>query len=37
VTVTDAENNKQTVIAYFNMAINERNVAEAAKKYGEPH
>jgi predicted SnoaL-like aldol condensation-catalyzing enzyme len=33
-TVTDAENNKQTVIAYYNMAFNERKPAEAAKKYG---
>jgi predicted SnoaL-like aldol condensation-catalyzing enzyme len=35
--VTDAENNKQTVIAYYNMAFNERKPAEAAKKYGGPH
>ena len=35
--VTDAENNKQTVIAYYNMAFNERKPAEAAEKYGGPH
>ena len=29
-TVSDAENNKQTVIAYYNMAFNERKPAEAA-------
>ena len=32
--MTDAENNKQTVIAYYNMAFNERKPAEAAQKYG---
>jgi hypothetical protein len=32
-TVTDAEKNKQTVIAYYNMAFNERKPAEAAQKY----
>ena len=31
-TVTDAENNKQTVIAYYNMAFNDRKPAEAAQK-----
>jgi predicted SnoaL-like aldol condensation-catalyzing enzyme len=36
-TVTDAESNKQTVIAYYNMAFNERKPAEAAKEYGGPH
>jgi predicted SnoaL-like aldol condensation-catalyzing enzyme len=36
-TVTDAENNKQTVIDYFNMAFNDRKPAEAAQMYGGPH
>jgi hypothetical protein len=36
-TVTDAETNKQTVIAYYNMAFNDRKPAEAAQKYGGPH
>jgi predicted SnoaL-like aldol condensation-catalyzing enzyme len=37
-TVTDAEKNKQTVIAYYNMAFNERKPAEpATKEYGGPH
>ena len=36
-TVTDAETNKQTVIAYYNMAFNERKPAQAARKYGGPH
>jgi predicted SnoaL-like aldol condensation-catalyzing enzyme len=36
-TVTDAENNKQTVIAYYNMAFNDRKPAEAAEKCGGPH
>src|SRR3712207_9575331 len=36
-TVTDAEKNKQTVLAYYNMAFNERKPAEAAQKYGGPH
>jgi len=36
-TVTDAENNKQTVIAYYNMAFNDRKPAEAAHKYGGDH
>jgi predicted SnoaL-like aldol condensation-catalyzing enzyme len=35
--VVDAEKNKQTVIAYYNMAFNERKPAEAAQKYGGPH
>ena len=35
--VSDVENNKQTVIAYYNMAFNERKPAEAAQKYGGPH
>jgi predicted SnoaL-like aldol condensation-catalyzing enzyme len=36
-TVTDAENNKQTVIAYYTMAFNDRKPAEAAQKYGGDH
>jgi hypothetical protein len=36
-TVADAQNNKQTVIAYYNMAFNERKPAEAAKNYGGPY
>ena len=36
-TVSDAENNKQTVIDYYNMAFNERKPAEAAQKYGGDH
>jgi predicted SnoaL-like aldol condensation-catalyzing enzyme len=36
-TVTDAEKNKQTVIAYYNTAFNERKPAQAAEKYGGPH
>jgi predicted SnoaL-like aldol condensation-catalyzing enzyme len=35
--VTDAEYNKQTVIAYYNMAFNDRKPAEAAQKYGGAH
>jgi predicted SnoaL-like aldol condensation-catalyzing enzyme len=35
--VADAQNNKQTVIAYYNMAFNERKPAEAAKNYGGPY
>jgi predicted SnoaL-like aldol condensation-catalyzing enzyme len=35
--VADPETNKQTVLAYFNMAFNERKPAEAAQKYGGPH
>jgi predicted SnoaL-like aldol condensation-catalyzing enzyme len=35
--VTDAESNKQTVIAYYNMAFNDRKPAEAAQKYGLDH
>ena len=35
--MTDAENNKQTVIAYYNMAFNDRKPAEAAQNYGGDH
>jgi len=36
-TVNDAENNKQTVIAYYNMAFNERKPQEAVHMYGGAH
>ena len=36
-TVTDAETNKQTVIAYYNLAFNERKPTEAAQEYGGSH
>ena len=35
--MADPETNKQTVIAYYNMAFNDRKPAEAAQKYGGPH
>jgi predicted SnoaL-like aldol condensation-catalyzing enzyme len=35
--MADAQKNKQTVLAYYNMAFNERRPAEAAEKYGGPH
>jgi hypothetical protein len=35
--MADPQKNKQTVIAYYNMAFNERKPAEAAKKYGGDH
>ena len=35
--MTDAQNNKQTVLAYYNMAFNERRPAEAVQKYGGDH
>ena len=35
--VTDADNNKQPVLAYYNMAFNERKPAVAAQKYGGDH
>jgi hypothetical protein len=35
--VADPQTNKQTVLAYYNMAFNERKPAEAAKKYGAAH
>jgi len=35
--VADPETNKQTVLAYYNMAFNDRKPAEAAQKYGGPH
>jgi predicted SnoaL-like aldol condensation-catalyzing enzyme len=35
--MADPQKNKQTVLAYYNMAFNERKPAEAAQKYGGPH
>ena len=35
--MADPQTNKQTVLAYYNMAFNERKPAEAAKKYGAAH
>jgi predicted SnoaL-like aldol condensation-catalyzing enzyme len=35
--MADPQKNKQTVIAYYNMAFNERKPAEAAQKYGGAH
>jgi predicted SnoaL-like aldol condensation-catalyzing enzyme len=35
--MADPQTNKQTVLAYYNMAFNERKPAEAAQKYGGPH
>jgi predicted SnoaL-like aldol condensation-catalyzing enzyme len=31
------QENKRTVLAYYNMAFNDRRPAEAAQKYGGPH
>jgi predicted SnoaL-like aldol condensation-catalyzing enzyme len=35
--MTDAEKNKQTVLAYLHTAFNEKRPAEAAEKYGGSH
>jgi hypothetical protein len=35
--MADAETNKQTVLAYYNPAFNDRRPAEAVQKYGGPH
>jgi predicted SnoaL-like aldol condensation-catalyzing enzyme len=35
--MADPEQNKQTVLAYYNLAFNDRKPAEAAEKYGGPH
>jgi predicted SnoaL-like aldol condensation-catalyzing enzyme len=35
--MADPQKNKQTVLAYYNMAFNERKPAEAAQKYGGLH
>ena len=35
--MTGSENNKQTVLDYYNMAFNDRKPAEAVEKYGGPY
>jgi predicted SnoaL-like aldol condensation-catalyzing enzyme len=35
--VSDPQENKETVIAYYSMAFNDRKPAEAAQKYGGPY
>ena len=35
--MSDPQKNKQTVLAYYNLAFNDRKPAEAAEKYGGPH
>jgi predicted SnoaL-like aldol condensation-catalyzing enzyme len=35
--MTDTEKNTQTVLAYLNLAFNDRKPAEAVEKYGGPH
>ncbi len=35
--MADPQKNKETVLAYYNMAFNDRKPAEAAEKYGEPY
>ena len=35
--MADPQQNKQTVLAYYDMAFNDRKPAEAAQKYGGPH
>ena len=35
--MADPQQNKEAVIAYYNMAFNERKPAEAAQKYGGPY
>ena len=35
--MADPETNKQSVLAYYNMAFNDRKPAEAAQKYGGSH
>jgi hypothetical protein len=32
--MADRQKNKETVLAYYNMAFNEKRPAEAAEKYG---
>jgi hypothetical protein len=35
--MADPQKNKQTVLAYYNLAFNDRSPAEAADKYGGSH
>src|SRR5215211_3623564 len=35
--MADPQKNKETVLAYYNMAFNDKKPAEAAQKYGGPH
>ena len=35
--MTDPEKNKQTVVAYYNLVINDKRPAEAVDKYGGSH
>ena len=35
--MADPEQNKQTVLAYYNLAFNDRRPAEAVEKYGGSH
>jgi predicted SnoaL-like aldol condensation-catalyzing enzyme len=35
--MSDPQKNKQTVLAYYNLAFNDRKPAEVAEKYGGPH
>src|SRR5215216_1750070 len=36
-TMADPEKNKQTVVAFYNLVINDKQPAEAVQKYGGPH
>jgi len=35
--MADPQKNKETVLAYYNMAFNDKKSAEAAEKYGGPY
>jgi predicted SnoaL-like aldol condensation-catalyzing enzyme len=35
--MADPEKNKQTVLAYYNLAFNDRRLAEAVVQYGGSH
>src|SRR5215208_8477682 len=35
--MADPQKNKETVLAYYNMAFNDKKPAEAAEKYGGPY